>query len=74
MLRIFLLILAGFGLLALARWLGQQARRLPPKETQDTLQACTHCGVHVPQQEAIELNKQYFCCPEHRDAWLAEHE
>ena len=32
---------------------------------QDML-ACAHCGVHVPQAEALMLGTQAYCCAEHR--------
>lgn len=28
--------------------------------------ACAHCGVHIPQAEALMLGDQAYCCPEHR--------
>lgn len=32
---------------------------------QDML-ACAHCGVHIPQADALMLGKQAYCCAEHR--------
>ena len=32
---------------------------------QDML-ACAHCGVHIPQAEALMLGKQAYCCAEHQ--------
>jgi uncharacterized protein len=32
---------------------------------QDML-ACAHCGVHVPQAEALMVGPQAYCCAEHR--------
>ncbi len=37
----------------------------PPGGPQDIL-ACAHCGVHIPQAEALMLGSQAYCCPEHR--------
>ncbi|MEJ2360626.1 MAG: PP0621 family protein [Gammaproteobacteria bacterium] len=30
--------------------------------------ACHKCGLHIPQEEAIEHEGQYYCCKAHRDA------
>lgn len=37
----------------------------PPGNPQDIL-ACAHCGVHIPQAEALMLGSQAYCCQEHR--------
>lgn len=29
---------------------------------------CVHCGVHLPQREAILVGGKYFCCEAHRQA------
>jgi uncharacterized protein len=28
--------------------------------------ACAHCGVHLPESEAIRDGDKYFCSEEHR--------
>ena len=28
--------------------------------------ACDHCGVHVPESEAIREGDRLYCCEEHR--------
>jgi uncharacterized protein len=27
--------------------------------------SCAHCGIHVPQPEALEKNGHFYCCREH---------
>ena len=27
--------------------------------------ACAHCGVHLPESEAIPKDGKYYCCEEH---------
>ncbi len=27
--------------------------------------ACSHCGVHLPQNEAVYKDNNYYCCTEH---------
>jgi len=29
---------------------------------------CAHCGLHIPQQEALERDGHYYCSEEHRNA------
>lgn len=28
--------------------------------------ACAHCGLHLPQTEAVATGKAYYCSPSHR--------
>jgi uncharacterized protein len=28
---------------------------------------CAHCGLHVPQSEALRKGARSYCCPAHRD-------
>ena len=30
--------------------------------------ACAHCGLHVPEEEAILDGKHAYCCDQHRDS------
>lgn len=30
--------------------------------------ACGHCGVHLPESEAIQEGGKYYCCEEHLKA------
>jgi uncharacterized protein len=43
------------------------ARHAPPAGG-DTMVRCAHCGLHIPQEEALTRGEQYYCCEEHRDA------
>lgn len=41
----------------------------PQKPRQiETFVACHKCGLHIPQQEAIESQGRYYCSESHRDA------
>jgi len=31
-----------------------------------TIVRCEHCGVHIPKEEALYVDQQYFCSEEHR--------
>ena len=30
---------------------------------------CTQCGVHLPEQEAVQQDQQFFCSKEHLLEW-----
>lgn len=38
-----------------------------PKQVESFV-ACHKCGLHIPQQEAIESQGYYYCSKEHRDS------
>lgn len=46
-----------------------KARR--PLALPQDMVACAHCGVHVPQAEAVVLAGHSFCSAEHRDRGAA---
>jgi len=53
------------------RWLNsptQKKSRTGSKPRQiETFVACHKCGLHIPQQEAIESRGNYYCSESHRD-------
>lgn len=60
--------------IALVWWAFTRSRKAPPNETgqnaapaQDMAQ-CAHCGVHLPQSEAVRGEKGLYCSTEHRSA------
>lgn len=38
----------------------------PPDALPQDMLACAHCGVHVPQAEALVLGSLAYCCAEHQ--------
>lgn len=53
------------------------ARRTPSgskgsARTAEGMVACAHCGVHLPESEALRLGTRVFCSAEHRDAAARE--
>ncbi|WP_440109871.1 PP0621 family protein [Acidovorax sp. BL-A-41-H1] len=46
-----------------------EARR--PLALPQDMVACAHCGVHVPQADAVVLAGHTFCSAEHRDRGAA---
>lgn len=65
-----------FVLLALAIylvWRILQKKQLPPRDEDSKrlrlpMVSCATCGLHVPREEALLQDEQYFCCEEHRRA------
>ncbi len=48
-----------------ARWKTQS----PTRPTQvGNMVRCDHCGLHVPEQEALRVGKHYYCSEPHRIA------
>lgn len=35
------------------------------KENQNKMVKCLHCGLHIPEEEAIRKGDKVFCCLEH---------
>lgn len=67
MARLLILI----ALFSLAWWLWRRFSR--PKNTTSKTQPpreqpmvrCAHCGVHVPQAEALAHDNRWYCCRDH---------
>ena len=38
----------------------------PPKPEAERMVACGHCGINVPQSEALEARGRFYCSEEHR--------
>jgi len=69
LLLIALAVIALFWLLRGARSRGKrggQSRGSPPPLAD--LVACSHCGVLLPESDALEAEGRRFCCEEHRRA------
>jgi len=46
-------------------------RNVPRQDTKaaEDMVRCVHCGVHLPKGESIKADGNFFCGPEHRDAY-----
>jgi len=40
----------------------REASRAAPAQ----MVSCSHCGLYLPQSEAVSEGDKYFCCAEHR--------
>lgn len=36
-----------------------------------TMVRCAYCRLHLPQQDAVAFDSRWFCCPQHRQQFLA---
>ncbi|MFN3581738.1 MAG: PP0621 family protein [Pseudomonas sp.] len=71
LIKLIILLLVAFALLTLWRKLKiwQGARHAPPDPQKPALMVrCSHCRLHLPQDQAVRSNEQWFCSSEHRDA------
>ncbi len=59
----------------LRRWLARARRpaartRGTPKQVEQMVR-CAHCGLHVPEKEAVAAGGRHYCSARHRDAGAA---
>jgi len=38
----------------------------PRERAPERMVVCAHCGVHLPESEAVRQAERFFCCDEHR--------
>lgn len=67
----YLLVLAvvwiGYHLWRKQRIADQTKPKAPARADPMVMVACTHCGTHLPQTEALAHDGRFYCGPEHRD-------
>ena len=44
------------------------APKQPEAQTPSEMVSCAHCGIHLPQDEAVTGQKGLYCSTEHRSA------
>ena len=69
LIRLIIIVIIGWILFRLyRRWQQRLAnRQTGAGEKIDTMVKCAECGVHLPKQNALENNGQFFCCEEHKN-------
>ena len=50
------------------RSFASSARATRTKPAIAKMVACAHCGVHVPESEAVRDDNRFYCSPEHLNA------
>lgn len=66
--RLILLALLGIVIYLAVRRLRNRSQRAAPRPSlrADNFVACAHCGVHVPESQALRSGELSFCSPDHR--------
>lgn len=63
------------GIVMLVLWLARSARPTVPRQDGKSRRAgdapvpmvsCAHCGLHLPESEALPGRGGHYCCEEHR--------
>ncbi len=64
---LLVVLVVAFGIWRSRRVADTSAPKAPPMPAlpQDML-ACAHCGVHIPQPDALMVGRDAYCCAEHR--------
>jgi uncharacterized protein len=66
-LRLVIILIGLWLVLAIIKRALASLRKPPPdKPAVAKMVACAHCGVHLPESEAIRDGDKYFCSEEHR--------
>ena len=66
-LRLVIILIGLWLVLAIIKRALASLRKPPPdKPAVAKMVACAHCGVHIPESEAIHDGDKYFCSEEHR--------
>jgi uncharacterized protein len=63
-LLLIIVVAAAFWLLKRLR--GKDAREDAPGPAPEQMVNCSHCGLYLPQKEAIADGERFYCCAEHR--------
>lgn len=65
---LILIALAIIVMLVKRMWLPPRTGKQPDKRLPGEMVKCGHCGVYLPEQEAVRDGDRYFCSKEHLDA------
>lgn len=74
---LFLALLGVLVFLFRKRWRALRSVRFTKPERPELrpsvpMRVCAHCGIHLPEPDAIRDGDRYYCCSEHRKAGPAE--
>lgn len=68
--RIFFWIALGIVVYVAFRWWQRSQQRVKqrqrPAAISETMVRCDHCGINVPESEAVQAGARRFCTVEHR--------
>lgn len=65
--KILIILLAITAIYWIWRTLSGSGRRVQPgqQSKEQNMVSCSHCGLHIPQSEAVSSEQLYYCCNEH---------
>ena len=66
--KLLILFAVVFAVILVVRVLGKSAPRGPARRDGPPVRVvpCAHCGLHVPEGQAIRAEGRHFCSDEHR--------
>lgn len=53
---------------------GNSPQNSNPGSNPTRMVKCSQCGVHLPEQEAIQRDEHFFCGRPHLEAWQDAHQ
>lgn len=73
LIKLMMLVAVVIGLVILWRrfkaWqIGSQQRQQKGVASPPLMVRCAQCQLHLPQDQALRANNQWYCCDAHRDA------
>ena len=71
---ILLAVIIALAMSMIRKWKAQQDGQSADNATTPAMKKCAHCGVHLPQQDAIRSGDLYFCSETHRQAYAKQHQ
>lgn len=68
LLLLLLIVALFFVLRALIRSRSEAATRAPhrPRQAAERMVNCKHCGLYLPESEALVTRGEHYCCEQHR--------
>lgn len=72
LIKLMVLIAVVIGLVILWRrfkaWQINSQQRQPTPTSPPMMVRCAQCQLHLPRDQALQVNDQWYCCDAHRDA------
>ncbi|MDD2816175.1 MAG: PP0621 family protein [Thiotrichaceae bacterium] len=67
---VFIVVVGGMLWFRIKRFMRKHKSSQAPMTTFQTVR-CAHCGIHLPEQEALREDGNSFCCVAHQKAFKA---
>jgi len=66
LLVLVLVVLVAYAFVKALAAKGHAPREAPRQRAGERMVPCSHCGINIPESEALTAGEHYFCCDEHR--------